>query len=467
MSENNPYLPIDQKIVGDVYTTSEIMDNLTILCDEFGSRFGGTASEKLAAEFIKTKLESYGLSNVHLEPIPYEGWRRGDVTFEIVSPIQKTIPCITLPHSPPADLTATLVDLDEGVPEDFEKRSEEIAGNIVLTTSEVNPGECKRWVHRNEKYGRSLLAGASGFIFMNHYPGFGPATGGIGEGGAGLIPAISMAYEDGRFLQRLIKKHGSVTVRIRSTDKIEPMTSWNIIGDLPGTTHPEQVVMLGCHYDGHDISQGAADPASGTVAVMEAARVLAKYAPELPVTIRFALWGVEEIGLIGSTQHVQNHLADLDDMRFYLNMDMAGAINPKDIVLNKWPELAPIFQNWSDEMTLPYRVGQSVNAHSDHYPFLMAGVPTGAIGHVRRKNTGGRGYGHTRYDTLDKTEIRSLREAAVLSARLALRIAHHDNWPAKRRSAEAITAVLDNPDNREETAIFEKITAYYEETKKN
>ncbi|MCA9922071.1 MAG: hypothetical protein KC421_06860, partial [Anaerolineales bacterium] len=256
MSEKNPFLPIDQKIVGDVYTAGEIMDNLTILCDEFGSRFGGTEGERQAAEFIKAKLEAYGLQNVHLEPIPYEGWRRGEVTFEIINPIQKTIPCITLPHSPPADLTAMLVDLNEGVPKDFDERANEIEGSIVLTTSEVNPGGTKRWVHRNEKYGRSILAGASGFIFMNHYPGYGPATGGVGEDGAGYIPAISVAYEDGRFLQRLIKKHGSVTVRIHTTDVIEPMTSWNVIGDLPGSTHPEQVVMLGCHYDGHDISQG-------------------------------------------------------------------------------------------------------------------------------------------------------------------------------------------------------------------
>ncbi|MCA9931023.1 MAG: M28 family peptidase, partial [Anaerolineales bacterium] len=465
MSEKNPFLPIDQKIVGDVYTAGEIMDNLTILCDEFGSRFGGTEGERQAAEFIKAKLEAYGLQNVHLEPIPYEGWRRGEVTFEIINPIQKTIPCITLPHSPPADLTAMLVDLNEGVPKDFDERANEIEGSIVLTTSEVNPGGTKRWVHRNEKYGRSILAGASGFIFMNHYPGYGPATGGVGEDGAGYIPAISVAYEDGRFLQRLIKKHGSVTVRIHTTDVIEPMTSWNVIGDLPGSTHPEQVVMLGCHYDGHDISQGAADPASGAVAVMEAARVLAQYAPDLPMTVRFALWGIEEIGLIGSTHYAQQHNAELDQMRFYLNMDMAGAITPKDIQLNQWPELEPVFADWSDEMTLPFRVGQTITAHSDHYPFLLAGVPTGAIGKVRRKNAGGRGYGHTRYDTLDKVEIRSLREAAVLSARLALRIAHHENWPVQRRSAEAVTAVLDNPDNREETAIFDKIRAFYTEVR--
>jgi aminopeptidase YwaD len=465
MATPNPHLTTDQKIIGDVYTSTELMDNLSILCDEFGSRFGGTPGEKQAAQFIKAKLEAYGVQNIHLEEIHYEGWRRGSVTFEILEPIQMSLPCISLPHSPPATLEAALIDLDEGVPDDFESRAEEIAGKIVLTTSEVNPGEVKRWIHRNEKYGRSILAGAAGFIFVNHYPGYGPATGGVGEDGAGHIPAVSLALEDGRFLQRLLKKHGSVKIRISSTDKIEPMVSWNIIGDLPGKTHPDKMVMLGCHYDGHDISQGAGDPASGAVAVLEAARVLAQYAPDLPCTVRFALWGVEEIGLIGSTQYVAAHADELDKIRFYLNMDSAGVIEHKDIQLNKWENLAPIFEAWSDEMARDFRVGQSVSAHSDHYPFLMAGVPTGGIGGVRRKAFGGRGYGHTRYDTLDKVALKGLREAAVFAARLALRIASHDDWPAQQRSPEAVAEVLDSPDNREETEFSGRIRAFYKENR--
>ena len=463
MTTQNPYLATDRKIIGDVYTSTEVMDNLTILCDEFGSRFGGTPGEKQAAEFMQAKLKAYGLQNVHLEEVYYEGWRRGTVSLEILEPIQKTIPCISLPHSPPANLEAELVDLDEGAPDDFDSRADEIAGCIVLTTSEVNPKEVKRWIHRNEKYGRSILAGASGFIFVNHYPGYGPATGGIGEDGAGHIPGISVALEDGRYLQRLLKKHGRLKLRISSTDVIEPMVSWNVIGDLPGNTQPDEIVMLGCHYDGHDISQGAGDPASGTVAVLEAARVLAQYAPNLPRTVRFALWGVEEIGLIGSIQYAKDHANELDKIRFYLNMDSAGVIEHKDIQLNKWEALEPVFEAWSEEMAREFRVGQTVNAHSDHYPFLMAGVPTGGINGVRRKAFGGRGYGHTAYDTLDKVEMRGLREAAVFAARLALRIASHTDWPVQRRSPEAVAEVLDSPDNREETEIFDRIRAFYAE----
>ena len=466
MNPINPHLSLDRQILGDIYTTTEVMDNLTILCDEFGSRFGGTPGEKQAADFMKAKLEEYGLSNVHLEPIEYTGWRRGTVKLEILEPIQMEIPCITLPHSPPCNLEGYLVDLEEGAPEDFDNRAAEIKGNIVMATSEVNPKGSKRWVHRMEKNGRAIIAGASSFIFVNHYPTYGPATGGIGHAdSASLIPGISVAMEDGAFLQRLLKRKGAVKIRLTSTDQIEPMISWNVVAELPGTQHPEQIVMMGCHYDGHDISQGATDPASGTVAVLEAARVLALYADDLPITIRFLLWGIEEIGLIGSTKYVEKHMAELDNVRFYLNMDMAGTWANPGIVLNKWPSLETLLLQWGDEMALPFGVEQSINAHSDHYPFLMAGVPTGGMGNVGTKNRSGRGYAHTRYDTLDKVELRNLREASVLAARLAFRMAKDETWSVTRRSQEAVAELMDNPDNKEEAEFFAKLDAFYAQAK--
>ena len=463
---DNPFLEIDRQIVGDIYTSAELMDNLVVLCDEIGSRFAGSLMEQQAAEFMKSKLESYGYTNVLLDPVKYSGWRRGDTTLEITSPINKRIPCITLPHSPAVDFTGQIVDVGEGAPDDFNKSAADIAGNIVLTTSHTYPSGSKRWIHRNEKYGRSLLAGARGFIFVNHYPGYGPATGGIGyddpRSGAALIPGISVSMEDGAFIQRLLLRHGQVEIHLRSTDVNEQVESWNVIAELPGKQDPDSIVMLGCHYDGHDIAQGAADPASGTVALLEAARVLAKYAADLPVTIRFALWSAEEIGLIGSTQYVQRYGGELDNIRFYLNMDMAGAIDQKDIVLNEWPDLAIMFENWSEEMVINFGVGQSINAHSDHYPFMLAGVPTGGIGSLRT-STGGRGYGHTMYDTVDKVEMRGMREAAALAARLALRMASGEQWPVKRRSQEEIRAILDSPDYREEAELSERVNSFYQE----
>lgn len=462
----NPLITIDQKIVGDIYTSSESMDNLSILCDDFGSRFGGTKGERDAAEFIKATLIDYGLQGVHLEPVKYLGWRRGTASLEIITPVHKTIECITLPHSPGTDMEGKIVDLGEGNPDDFDERADEIAGNIVMSTSEVNPKGAKRWIHRNEKYGLSLLAGAVGFIFVNHYPGYGPATGGIGRNAEAPIPGMSISYEDGAYIRRLIQRKGDVMIRLASSAHCEPMVSWNVVGELPGRLERSPIVMVGCHYDGHDISQGASDPASGVVAVMEAARVLAKYTVnELLGTIRFALWGVEEIGLIGSKAYVSAHEDELDSIRLYLNMDSAGTLANKGIVLNEWPVLEALFEKWSQEMALDFQVEQSVSAHSDHFPFLMAGVPTAGMGSVGGTQRSGRGYGHTRHDTLDKVTLTGLREAAALAARLILRIAIEDHWPATRRDAAAVSALFDTPEYREEQAIRDRIEKFYVQSK--
>lgn len=456
----NPFLTLDQQMVGDIYTSPEVMDNLTMLCDEFGSRFGGTAGEQQAAEFLKAKLEEYGLQNVRLEPVPYTGWVRGAVKLEILSPVQKVIDCISLPHSPPANLEGVLYDLADGGPLDFEEQGAAAAGKIVMVTSVGQPRGAKRGIHRMEKYGRAVLAGATGFIFVNHYPGYGPATGGIGDDAEGLIPGISVAYEDGAYLARLCKRHGEVKLRITSSDRCEPMTSWNVSGEIPGTDPQAQLVMLGSHYDGHDISQGAIDPASGTVAVLEAVRVLAKYAGRLPHTVRAVLWGVEEIGLIGSHAYVKEHAAELDQIRFYFNMDSAGGSQAKDIVINEWPALETLVREWQTGMALDFLVGKSVSAFSDHFPFLLAGVPTGGLEPVRRDPTAGRGYGHTRYDTLDKAAIHHLRDASALAARLLLRVASADSWPVSRRSQEAVAELFNKPDYTEERTIMNQIAAF-------
>jgi len=458
----NPHLSLDQKIVGDIYTSPEAMDNLSRLCDEFGSRFGGTRGERQAADFIQTKFEEYGLKDVHREEIEYLGWRRGESSLEIVDPIQKDIPCISLPHSPPVDIEAIIIDMEDGAPADFDSRADEIKGKIVMTTSVFEPKDTKRWVHRNEKYGRSLLAGAAGFIFVNHYPGYGPATGGISLlGKAGPIPGLSIAKEDGAFIKRMMERAGSLTVRIKTSDSLAPATSWNIIGDLPGDQHPDEIILLGSHYDGHDISQGAVDPASGVAAVLDVARVLAKHASPLPRTVRFVAWGVEEIGLLGSRAYVKAHADELKNIRFYLNMDAAGGDLPKDINLHAWPELGETFKRYQKEMALDFAIGQDFHDASDHYPFLLQGVATGGIEAVR-KTRSGRGYGHTWYDTLDKVDQTNVREAASLAARLALRIASEEDWPASPRDKEAVTELLTKPERKDLYDHRQRIVDYFE-----
>jgi aminopeptidase YwaD len=443
MSYNNLFLQIDRKMVGDIYTSREVMDNLTVLCDDFGSRFAGTLEEREAAEFIAKNFTGYGLKDVRLESYPYAGWSRGSGTCEIIEPIQKSLHHISLPYCPASEITRKLISVGYGSPDEYDRLGEGMIGNIVMAGSASKP-DLGRWVHRKEKYERAVLGGASAFIFVSERPGVGPETGSLQDDCPAPIPGISICKEDGEFLQRLMDRSVSVRLRICTTDINEPRTSWNIIADLPGKEYSDEMVILGCHYDGHDISQGAVDPASGMVLVMEAARVLALYASDrIKRTIRFIAFGTEEIGLTGSHRFVDAHVGELDNVRFVFNLDAAGGSSRKGVVLHRWLELEPFFCQAAKEMAAEIPVGQSVHPYSDHFPFFLKGVPTGHMGDPESA-TAGRGFGHTAYDTLDKVELVNLRAGSSIAARLALRIADTQDFPAQRRSADSVQELLDS-----------------------
>jgi Iap family predicted aminopeptidase len=426
----NPFLDIDQKMLGDIHTSSEAMDNLTVLCDDFGSRFGGTPGERAAADFFRDKFREYGLGKSKKESYRYASWKRGETVLQVIEPVQKEIPCIALPYCPSGSFEAELAWVGNGMPSDFEVAGRRLRGKIVVATSASSPGH--RFIHRSEKYARSALAGASGFIFMNHYDGLGPATGSIADNQEAIIPGISVSKEDGSYLRRLMERKGSVRLKLRTRNRTTEKTSWNVVAELPGKTDPDTWVVAGCHYDGHDISQGAMDPVSGMVCVQESARVLKKYAADrIGCGIRFVAFGTEEIGLIGARNFVKQHADELDQIRLYINMDSAGGGGRKGIVMHRRPELDAFFDDVRKEMKYDMPYGQGMSAFSDHFPFFEAGVPTCGMGDVEATFSG-RGYGHTAHDTLDKIRLADLREASSVLARLLLRVSCAEKWPTKR-----------------------------------
>ena len=290
---------------------------LRTLCDQFGSRFGGTEGASLASDFLKEKFQSYGLKNVHKDAYDYDGWFRGKANLQVQSPVDRELTCISLPYSPPTELEGKLVFVGDGQAEDFEKAKHQIPGNIVLAQSGGG--------HRMEKYDRAILHDAIAFIFQNHYPGYGEVTGTIGWNHEAIIPGIGTSYETGEFLRRLHNQNGEVRVRIQTTDELRPTQAWNIVGELPGNLHPEEIIIVGCHYDGHDISQGAVDPLSGLVVVTEIARVLSAYAGgKLFRTVRFVAWSNEEVGLFGAYNDARRYQNDPASVCFTWNLDSAG-----------------------------------------------------------------------------------------------------------------------------------------------
>ena len=95
----------------------------------------------------------------------------------------------------------------------------------------------------------------------------------------------------------------------------------------------------------------------------------------------------------------------------------------------------------------------------------MAGVPTGGIESAEKSMTG-RGYGHTQYDTVDKVDLKRLREASAMAARLSMRIANESDWPVSQREEKAVLELLDGPEYQEEKAYRERLEEYYQQNRK-
>ena len=442
----------DKLLAGEIFTSTDIQMNLEILCDDLGSRFAGTPAEAEAAQFLQTTLERYRLKDVHSEAFEYNGWRRGTAKLTMTSPWQRELPCLSMPMSPSGKCRGKIIDLGTGSPETFETLQAELKGNIALVNIE-NPASAGRWVHRTEKYNRSILAGAQAFIFMANQDGYGPITGALGFNRWGLIPGIMISKETGTLLQRAIRRNGFVKAEIETTDTLAKKTSWNIIGDVKGSTKDEDMVLIGVHYDGHDISQGAEDPASGLVAGLEVARVMSLHADRLKRTVRFVLFGVEELGLIGAHAYVNSHPKDLEKTRFMFNLDSAGGGGRKGLMVYG-PDSRAYFRTMGQQMNENLMVDfdasplrEPDHLSSDHYPFMTKGVACGFIRDPYSYTWPG--FYHTAHDTVDKVDLFKVKEAAFLCARLAWRIANDDNFPFKQMSEKELAKQKTTPDVNE------------------
>ena len=431
----------DKLIAGEIFTSTDIQTNLEILCDDLGSRFAGTSGEAEAAQFLEATLQRYQLKDVHSEAFEYNGWTRGTAKLTVTSPWQRELPCLSMPMSPSGGCNGKIIDLGMGSPETFDALQAELKGNIALVNI-ANPISAGRWVHRTEKYNRSILAGAQAFIFMANQDGYGPITGALGFNRWGLIPGIMVSKETGALLQRSIRRNGFVEVEIETTDTLAKKTSWNIIGDVKGRTENEDMVLIGVHYDGHDISQGAEDPASGLVAGLEVARVMGIYADRLKRNVRFVLFGVEELGLIGAHAYVNTHPNDIKKTRFMFNLDSAGGGGRKGLMVYG-PDSRAYFRemgtHMNENLTVDFDASplrEPDHLSSDHYPFMAKGVACGFIRDPYSYTWPG--FYHTAHDTVDKVDLLKVKEAAFLCARLAWRITNDDNWILKQMNAQEL-----------------------------
>jgi Zn-dependent M28 family amino/carboxypeptidase len=436
---------IDKAIVGEIWTSTEAMDNLAGMCS-FGSRFGGSESERLAVEYMVGKFKEYGVDAAAKEHYHHLGWTRGSASVQTLTPECKEHKCISLPHVGTHDVTGEMVYVGHGTSHEFD--AYDIRGKVVMLNTR-SPSYFPRPIHRKEKLGRAIEGGAVGIVFMRWEPGLLEETGSTFHDRECPIPAISVSREVGEEWRRMAKGGRPVTLRIQVSNELLPNAdSWNVAGEITGRLKPEEIVIVGAHFDGHDIAPGAMDDGAGAAVVMEAARALAQHKEHIKRTIRFVCFSIEEIGLQGSTAYVKAHQHELDRIRFMLNLDGAGRADSNDLAVQGEGQLIPYLRRLAGSMNEPMAVDTNIVLFTDCYPFLAQGVPAATAANLGGQSTGTRGYGHTAADTLDKVSLRELQTSAIKVARLILRVANAEDWPSSRMSPAKVREVI-GPTNLE------------------
>ena len=437
---------VNREIIGEALTSNTAYDLILELCDDIGLRFGGTEGEHKAAELLKRKLEGYGLADVHLEELSYTGWKRGPASLEVVEPVvpKPRIAALGLPYTPNGDLTAELIFVGQGEVEDFEGLKGQLAGKIVLCLAEGAAAPGKKSSHRREKYLRAVEAQAVGFLYVSQNAGQQLVTGSLTAAHAAEYPGVAISLEDGADLQRLLKK-GKVVACLDVGGTFEPVVSYNVVGDVPGRDRRRHI-LVGGHYDSHDVAPGAEDNGTGTAVAVEVGRLLARHREALGASVRVILFCGEEIGLLGSWEYVRRHEAELDDLLLMLNLDSVGRVRPGSEMLRLMgaPDLEDYFREMGEKLAYPIAVESRGGAYSDHFPFVVNRVPTVNLGSSERSGgLVGRGWGHTASDTVDKVEALPLRFAAMVAARLCLYVSTDPAWPGKRRTKEEVDQLLE------------------------
>jgi hypothetical protein len=406
---------LEKRVIGEAYTSTRPLENLMTLCDDYGGRFAGTEMNREAAEYILGIYEEYGLSNPHLEPFTFQGCEVGKSSLKVRGPTSKNVPTLTLPMTPSGSTEGELVALE--MASDLEHL--DVGGKIVLGTNRLPLRDC-------------VEAGAVGFVWMHPFPMMGPPTGVVPQ----LVPAVSVKHEDGLMLRRLIDRRGSLTVELNASCEVFERESWNVCVDVKGGGG-DGYVLLGGHYDGHEIAQAAFDCGAACMAVTEMGRILNNVSDGLDGDVRVVCFSAEEFGYWGSRDYANRNADEMANMLFTYQLDCNGGPEPQMVTVDHWPELEPFYARLRDDLGLPIPFDQRMGP-GDSRAFHELGIPTGSIidyrepGRLPLLKT----VRHTVYDTVDKISLRHLQDDVAIGAVSTMRILSSEDWPVHRNREE-------------------------------
>ncbi len=373
------------KINKEVVENSNAYASLKIASETIGHRLTGSENGKKAEQYAYDLLKSYGFTNIRFQPFEVESWSRGSLQVSIGSNNNlKNIKSVSLAHSPvAADINLEVVDMGNGVEDDYAANPEKVKGKIALVYLGILPGSKAGTpsLHRSEKTAIATKYGAKGIIVINTADNGVLLTGTASVTGKLIpIPAVCVGKEDGLALKEQIKTTPLFS-HIKMTNHSGMIKARNVIATIKGSSLPNEKVVVGGHLDSWDLATGAMDNGIGSFSVLDMARTFKVLNLQPARTIDFVMFMGEEEGLLGSRAYVDAAIKDksIDNIRYMLNYDMTN--DPKGYATSAqesktlFESIGTIAQNIDSNFKNTFSVGAGL--HSDHQPFMLNGIPTG------------------------------------------------------------------------------------------
>jgi len=435
-------------VAGEGMMQSHAYEYLEELSDDIGARVTGSEQDKQAEQWGLAKMNAIGLENVHLEPWKISrGWTRISADAELIAPIRRKLTVDSMGwvgSTPPNGVVATVVPVNVyQLDEEMKDHSADWKGKILLAVRRgdkpkdgygifLNFGEFLRAAQRARAL--AVIGGQAGSqaagMHLTH-------TGVLGFDTYFEIPVVSMVAEDQEQLERYLDRGKTITLHLNVQNQVtnHPVESANVIGEIRGTEHPEQIVVVGGHLDSWDLASGTTDNGCGTTTTLGAAEAIMKSGIKPKRTIRFILFTGEEEGLLGSQAYVKDHKKEmanhvaaviLDEGQgpvkgFQLGgrNDLIAAVTPFAISLQAFGDM---------------KVDDDTEFGTDTGSFILQGLP--GI-NLDQDTTDYRFTHHSAVDTFDKVQADILDRNATVMALTAFWIADRPDrlaspWPAEK-----------------------------------
>lgn len=390
-----------------------LMSDFAAICD-CGGRLAGSDGERRAVELVARLGEKASGIAPRREPVRYQGWSVLHAALRLAD--GTACDCYPLLFSAPAPaggVSAEVVDLGRGAPEDFDRHKAELPGRIALVRHELM--FAAGTIHRSRKYRMAVEAGAAGFLIA------GPLAGAVVAGSSGRaepdgIPALGIAPETAARLASVQGKRATARIELDTAEA--PAVAENLVFDLPGKT--DEWVVLSAHIDGHEVSESAMDNASGVAAVLAAMRTLAPEICHFRRGLRVIFFNVEEWALTGSAHYVAGlSAAERERISLVVNLDSVAGSPHLTALTSGFAALGPFLQGVAEDNGSSLAIHLPLMQNSDHANFACAGIPAFRL--VAGFDDGQADLRHvlTPADTRDKVKADELRQATRLAVAIA------------------------------------------------